>query len=558
MDFLLSPGFIIGAIIILFIIIIISLGYVKAPPDQAYIISGPRKNPKILIGRAGVKIPFIERKDSLYLGQITVDIKTENPVPTNDFINVNVDAVAKIRIMADKEINIGTAEEPVMAKGIIVASRNFLNMRPERIAQELQDSLQGNMREIIGTLDLRTINTDRDSFSDQVMEKAQKDMNRLGVEIISCNIQNVTDENGLISDLGADNTSKIKKDAAIAKAQADKEVAIARAQAEKEANEAKVEADTEIAQKNTELEIKKSELKIKSDTKAAEAEAAFNIQNNIQQKAIQTEKVNAEIARAEREAELKHKEVSIKEQTLEAEVKKQADAEKYRLEKQAEAQLIQQQKASEASLFQRTKEAEALEIQAKANAEAKKVEANANAEAIAIEAKAEAEAIAAKGLAEAQAIKAKGLADAEAMEKKAEAYKKYNKVAMVEMLINIMPEMAKSIAEPLSSIDNLNVYSTGGNGNGIESVSGSVPVVMKQLFDTMSDATGVDFADILKSNTIEAKTDRNISINIDNLKTILKGTKGITEEKADSIVQDVINQFNYGEANEPINIGDGL
>ena len=161
------------------IILIIVAGYVKAPPDRAYIISGIRKTPRILIGRAGVKIPFFERVDKLYLGQMTVDIKTEQSVPTNDFINVDVDAVAKIRIMTDKEINVGTQEEPLLVKGILLASKNFLNMSPKQIAEELQDSLQGNMREIIGTLDLRSINTDRDSFSDQVMEKASKDMANL-------------------------------------------------------------------------------------------------------------------------------------------------------------------------------------------------------------------------------------------------------------------------------------------------------------------------------------------------------------------------------------------
>ena len=114
---------------------------------------------------------------------------------------------------------------------------------------DLQDSLQGNMREIIGTLSLKEINTDRDSFSDQVMLKASKDMDKLGIEILSCNIQNVTDDNGLIRDLGADNTSKIKKDAAIAKAQADRDIAIAQAEANKSANDARVLAETEIAEK---------------------------------------------------------------------------------------------------------------------------------------------------------------------------------------------------------------------------------------------------------------------------------------------------------------------
>ena len=140
---------------------------------------------------------------------MTVDIKTELSVPTNDFINVNVDAVAKVRIHTTEE-------------GIKLAAKNFLNKSSSDITLDLQDSLQGNMREIIGTLSLKEINTDRDSFSDQVMLKASKDMEKLGIEILSCNIQNVTDENGLIKDLGADNTSLIKRNAAIAKAQADR------------------------------------------------------------------------------------------------------------------------------------------------------------------------------------------------------------------------------------------------------------------------------------------------------------------------------------------------
>ena len=138
-------------------ILLLTQGYVKAPPDHAYIISGIRKEPRVLIGRAGLKIPFFEQLDKLYLGQITVDIKTDEYIPTNDFINVMVDAVAKVRV----------AEDPERMK---LAMRNFLNKEPAKIAMDLQDSLQGNMREIIGTLTLRAINTDRDSFSDQVMK----------------------------------------------------------------------------------------------------------------------------------------------------------------------------------------------------------------------------------------------------------------------------------------------------------------------------------------------------------------------------------------------------
>ena len=158
-------------IILILILVLIACGYVKAPPDQAYIISGLKHDAKILIGRSGIRIPFFERMDRLYLGQMTVDIKTEQSVPTNDFINVNVDAVAKVRITPSQE-------------GIRLAAKNFLNKKPEDITMDLQDSLQGNMREIIGTLSLKEINTDRDSFSDQVMLKASKDMDKLGIEIV--------------------------------------------------------------------------------------------------------------------------------------------------------------------------------------------------------------------------------------------------------------------------------------------------------------------------------------------------------------------------------------
>ena len=424
--------------IIAVLVIIVAAGYVKAPPDKAYIISGIRKVPRILIGRAGVKIPFFERVDTLYLGQMTVDIKTEQSVPTNDFINVNVDAVAKVRI--------GTSQEAIQ-----LAAKNFLNKNPQQITTDLQDSLQGNMREIIGTLALKTINTDRDSFSDQVMEKASKDMNKLGIEILSCNIQNVTDEKGLISDLGMDNTSRIKKDAAIAKAQAERDVAIAQAEADKAANDARVLAETEIAQKNNALEIKKAELKKQADTANAEADAAYAIQEQEQQKTIQAATVNAQIAKAEREAELKQKEVVVRQQELAAQIEKQADAEKYRTQQQSEAALIQRQKNAEAAKYEREKEAQAR----MAEAEAQKYAAEQEAAGIKAKYDAEAAGIEAKGLAEAESIRAKGIAEAEAMEKKAEAYKKYNGAAMAEMMIRIMPQMAAEIAKPLSQIDKI-------------------------------------------------------------------------------------------------------
>ncbi len=482
-------------VVVLVVILVFATGYVKAPPDKAFIISGLRKKPRILVGRAGIKIPFLERVDVLYLGQMTVDIKTEQSVPTNDFINVNVDAVAKVRIEQGDE-------------AIQLAAKNFLNKKPEQITLDLQDSLQGNMREIIGTLPLKAINTDRDSFSDQVMEKASKDMSKLGIEILSCNIQNVTDEKGLINDLGMDNTSRIKKDAAIAKAQSDRDIAIAQAEADKEANEARVKADTEIAEKRNELAIKQAELKKQSDTAKAMADAAYEIQQQEQQKSIQTATVNAQIAKAERDTELKQKEVQVRQQELTAQIEKQADAEKYRAEKQAEAELAQRQRKAEAEKYEQEQQAAAQ----KALAEAKKFAAEQEAAGIKAKYDAEAAGIAAQGLAEAEAIKAKGLAEAEAMEKKAEAYKKYNGAAMAEMMIKIMPQMAAEIAKPLGQIDKINIYGTGDGSNGASQISGNLPIVMKQVFDTMSEATGVDFAEIMRAGTYDAKVNRNINV----------------------------------------------
>ena len=213
------------ALLVLFALLIIISSYVKAPPDKAYIISGLRRNPKILIGRAGLKLPFFERKDELLIKQISIDIKTGDYVPTLDFIGVNIDAVAKVKIRTDEE-------------GLQLAMKNFLNMREEEIMAALVDSLQGNMREIIGTISLKELCNDRKSFGDQVQEKAQVDMNRLGIEIISCNIQHVVDQNDLIIALGQDNMATIQKNASIAKANADRDVAIAQAQAAKESNDA--------------------------------------------------------------------------------------------------------------------------------------------------------------------------------------------------------------------------------------------------------------------------------------------------------------------------------
>ena len=470
-------------VLVLILVVILLVSYVKAPPSQAFLISGLSKEPRVLIGKGGFRIPFLERLDKIYLGQITVDIKTDIPVPTNDFINVDVDAVAKVRVIPDTE-------------GIRLAGKNFLNMSPDMISSELRESFQGNMREIIGTMELKKLNTDRDGFSNEVVKSADVDMKKLGIEILSCNIQNISDEDGLIKDLGADNVAKIKKEAAITKAVANMEVKKEVARTEKEANDARVISETSIAEKNNELSIRKSELKKLEDTKRAMADSAYEIELQEQKKIINVKTVDADIEKTKRMQTLSEEKILIKKNELEAEISRTADAEKYRVEKDAEAALEQKKRIAEAERY---------EVEQKAAA------AKAEAEAVKYKMVQEAEGIKAKGEAEAYAIAQKGKAEAEAMDRKAEAYKKYNNAAIIEMMVNILPQVAESVAKPIGSIDALNIYGT--NGDTVSGLSGSVPVVIKQVFDTMYQATGVDLKEILKSGTIEAKTTRNINLN---------------------------------------------
>lgn len=457
---------IIGIIVVVIVVFIILMtSYVKAPPDVAYIISGIKKEPRVLIGKAGIKVPFFERLDKLIVRQMSIDIKTGDFVPTLDFIGVNIDAVAKVRVMTDGE-------------GIQRAMRNFLNMNETAITEALVDSLQGNMREIIGTISLKDLCNDRKTFGDQVQEKAQLDMNRLGIEIISCNIQHVTDQNDLIPALGQDNMATIQKNASIAKANADRDVAIAQAQARKEANDASVKAETEIAIKQNELSIKKSELKTIQDSKAAEADAAYKIQEQEQRRTIEVSTTNANIARQEREVELKQKEAEVQEQTLNATIRKQADAKKY-----------EQQQMADVELYKKQREAEARKYEAAQQAEAKKIEADALKYAM----EQEAAGIAAKGKAEAEAIQAKAEAEAAGIDKKAEAMQKYGEAAIIEMLCQMYPLVAKEVARPLENIDSITMYGSGNTARLTEDVTTS----FKQVINGIGDSMGIDLSHVV-------------------------------------------------------------
>ena len=251
-------------ILIVVIAVILITGYVKASPDTAYIISGLRKKPKVLIGKAGIKIPFLEKKDELNLQLIPIDVKTSTAVPTADYINIRVDAAVNVKISDDEE-------------RLNLAAQNFLNKPVDYIAQVAREVLEGNMREIVGKMFLEEMVSDRQKFATLVKENAEPDLAAMGLDIVSFNVQNFIDSNGVIENLGVDNIVKIQKNAAISRAESEKEIAKAQAMAKKEANDAQINAETEISIKKNELAIKQAELKKASDIKKAEADAAYKI-----------------------------------------------------------------------------------------------------------------------------------------------------------------------------------------------------------------------------------------------------------------------------------------
>ena len=474
--------FIPAVAIALIVIAILVSGYVKSPPDIAYIISGLHKKPRILIGKAGVKIPFLERLDKLSLGAIQIDVKTRSAVPTAEYINVRVDSTVSVQV--------GRSEEMIE-----LAAQNFLNIDRDTIASKINDLLEGNIREIVGQMKLTEMVSDRKAFSEKVQANVVPDLAKFGLELVSFNVQNFSDEGGVIDNLGIDNVEQIRKNAAIAKSDAQREIAVAEAENEKKSNDAQVQADTEIAKKQTELAIEKARLKKEADIKLAEAEAAKAIEAENQRKTQEIATANANLARQEKEIELKEREVAIKERALEAEIKKTAEAEKYAAQQKADAELYATQKASEAELFERAKKAEAQQIEAERQAEAKKALADATkAQGIA-----DAEAARVKGEAEAAAIKAKLDAEAEGLMKKAEAMAAYGDAAKQDMQLQALkvsfeqlPAIAEAVGKGYTNVESIKMF-----GGDTSKLAGDIMTNVTQVSDGLAESLGIDLKTLL-------------------------------------------------------------
>ncbi len=468
---------VLGVVGLVLLIVFLLCSYTKAGPDEAIMISGLGRR-KILRGQAGWKLPFLQRKDRLSLKVFQVDIKTRESIPTNEFININVDGVANLKISSDPQL-------------LERAFEATLGMNQDDLIEQVKQVLEGNMREIVGTVGIRQLVQDRKGVASKVMENVVPDMEKLGIELVNFNIQNFSDGNHVIENLGIDNISQISKEAAIAKANAERDVSIARAKAAQDANEAEVNSKTMIVQKNTEYALKEAALKIQSDTAKADADAAYRIQEQKRQEEINVATTNAEISKREREVELGNKEVELAEKKLAASINKKADAEKYAAEKAAEAELFKRRTIADAELVEAQRKAEIKKVVAEAEKKAREEAATA----VRIEADANKEA----ALAEAKGIEAKGQAEADAIKAKADAMKTYNDAATLKLILesNVLPETVRAYSEPiaaaLAQIDGITMY---GEGNEAKLVS-EIQQHGDQIFAGLNKTLGIDLKSLL-------------------------------------------------------------
>ena len=429
-----SNLFVMGLIAIGVIFIVCFFSYVRVPVNKIAFISGIGKN-RVAKGKLVIYLRFFERVDYLDLSVFSVDVNTAVAVPTNDFINIKVDAVVNLQV--DETAGI-----------LEIAAKNFLNRKSSDIAISVKDVLEGNLREIVGQMQLKEIVQNRKNFNEKVQENVAPDLREMGLKVISFNVQNFQEDKQVIENLGAENISKISKEASIARAEADKEIEIAKANANKEAMDIKLKTEQDIAEKENALAIKKAELKVKADTEKAKADVTYELEKERKRKEIEEVTGLSNLVREQKAIETNK--AKYEAETI---VPKQADAEARKVEKtkEAEAKKIEEQQAAEAKLYKEQREAEAIKLRA--------------------------------------------LAEAEALDKKAEAMAKYGDAAKLEMYYNALPLVAKNLAEPLSKIGNITMYGEGNTTKFMSEMTQNLDKVLKAA----TDGLGIDAKALLTS-----------------------------------------------------------
>lgn len=492
-DAIYIAGTIVGVILLLVLSIITM--WKRVPQDKALVVTGLRK--RIISGGGGFVVPLLERSDKISLENMKIEVKTDG-ARTEQGVDIRADGVAVIKVKSDKE-------------SILSAIEQFNTGREQQTIDVIKDTakdvLEGKLREIISKMTVEEIYKDREIFASQVQEVAAMGLSNMGLELKAFTIRDISDKNGYLEALGKPRIAEVKKNAAIAEAEAAKETKIKTSESERLGAEAKIIAETQVAEATKVKELKIQAYREEAETSKAKADSAYEIEKNKVAKEVIETAMLVEITKKEKETEIQVQEAQRREKELEATVNKQANADRYKLEIEADAEKYKIEKEADADKYK-------IEKQSDARKYSEVKEAEAIAMSIKLRAEAEAESTRIKGEAEASAILAKGTAEAETMDKKAEAYKEYNDAAVTQMIIEKMPEIAAAVAGPLSKTEKIVIIDNGGsNGSdkGAAKVTGYVTDIIGQLPETIEAMTGFNFMDAIKKKMMN-NTDREDNI----------------------------------------------
>jgi len=439
---------VIAAIVLVVIFFIISMyGRMlrKVGPNQALIISSGRKV-EVVTGGSKFVIPLFQRVQELSLELMSFDVAPQQNLYTTQGVAVNVEAVTQIKVRSDSE-------------SIRTSAEQFLSKRQEDRERLIRQVMEGHLRGIVGQLTVEELVKDPENVGAKMLKTVTPDMDKMGLQVISFTLKDVHDKNEYITNMGRPQIEEIRKGANIAAALAERDTQIEQANASREAavaramaDQARVKAETESlgfqAESQRNLSLKKAAFDAEVKKQQAAADKAYDIQANTTQQQVVAEAVK--VTQIEKEAQVKVQEAEIKRRELElqATIQKTAEADRRRIETEAEATR------------------QRLILEAQGQADAVKARGLGDAEATRARGLAEVEIIKAKGLAEAEVIRAKGEAEADAMKIKAAAYHEYNQAAVLDKLLDSMPEIVRAIAEPLSKVDKVTIVSTGDGASG--------------------------------------------------------------------------------------------
>jgi flotillin len=443
---------------VFFLLTIMARLYRKAGPHEALVVYGFRGT-RIVKGGGTVIFPLVESYRGLSLQLMSFDVAPQQDLYTKQGVAVTVEAVAQIKVKSDPE-------------SIRTASEQFLTKTDQAREGLIRLVMEGHLRGIIGQLSVEQIVKEPEMVGDRMRGTCAEDMNKMGLEVVSFTIKEVRDKNDYISNMGRPDVARIKRDADVASAEAERDTAIMRAAAMRAAAVAKSQADqervlaetlslTKQAEAQRDLDIKKAEYLETTKRQQAQADKAYDIQTNIMQQQVVVEAVKVRQVEKEQEIKVQEAEILRHEKELIATTLKQAEIDRKRIETIAAADKAR------------------VIAEAEGRAAQKRMDGDA-----------EAEVIRKKGTAEADIILAKGEAEAKAMNVKAEAYQEWNQAAVVDKLITGMPEVVRALASPLANVDKITIVSTGdGHGAGMSKITGDMAAMAAQipaLFETLS------------------------------------------------------------------------